>query len=480
MKSLVLSVNENITRLALIEEKKISEFLIENKKEQDYTGNFYKARIEDILENKGTFFVDIGLEKNAFLNLGKIKPKQNLCKNTEILVQVEKNPRDEKGASVILDYSLTGKNIVLLPNSKNISISNKIKEKKDIDRLKSIFSRFLENKDMGLIIRTSALNMSENDLKNEYLELLEKWHKILEIYYKSKVGTLIFSQNSLMEKLYREYLNEDIDEIIVDNEAIFNEIKNHISQKQLKIKISRYFKEKDIFDFYSYNIDIENALKKKLWLDSGAYLVIEKTEALISIDVNTGRNLEAESLQDLIFKTNLEAAREIPRQLRLRNLAGIIVIDFIDMKSEAERKEILKVLNENLKKDREKVEIVNFSSLNLVQLTRQRKGKELAAYYQEECPYCEGMGHIISSERAILNILKELTEISCDKDIKKIEIIAKKEFLKKIKQEIYSCLDKIFEIDKEINKKVKTSTREIIFLEDNSYVLNHYKINLGK
>ncbi|MCI7223853.1 ribonuclease E/G, partial [Fusobacterium sp.] len=153
MKSLILSVNEYIIRLALIEDGKISEFLIEDKKDQDYTGNFYKGKIEDVLENKENFFINIGLEKNAFLNLRKFKKRQNLYKDADILVQVEKNPRDEKGASVTLDYSIAGKNIVLLPNSRNISISNKIKNEKDIDRLKAIFSKV---KDVGLIIRTSA------------------------------------------------------------------------------------------------------------------------------------------------------------------------------------------------------------------------------------------------------------------------------------------------------------------------------------
>lgn len=467
MKSLILSVNEYIIRLALIEDGKISEFLIEDKKDQDYTGNFYKGKIEDVLENKENFFINIGLEKNAFLNLGKFKKRQNLYKDADILVQVEKNPRDEKGASVTLDYSIAGKNIVLLPNSRNISISNKIKNEKDIDRLKAIFSKV---KDVGLIIRTSASTVNENELQKEYLELLEKWNKILEIYSKSKVGTLIFSQNSIIDRLFRNYLDESVDELIVDDEENFNKIKEYVLQKDLKIKINRYFNERDIFEFYSYNIDIENALRKKLWLESGAYLVIEKTEALVSIDVNTGRSLEAKNLKELIFKTNLEAAKEIPRQLRLRNLAGIIIIDFIDMKSELERKEVLKVLKENLKKDSEKTEVINYSSLNLVQLTRQRRGKELAAYYLEECPYCNGTGNIISEDRAILNLLKELTVISSDVDISGVEVIAKKEFSKKIKQEFSKYIEKIFE---------KRSV-EIKFSENSSYLVNQYKINIWK
>lgn len=467
MKSLILSVNEYIIRLALIEDGKISEFLIEDKKDQDYTGNFYKGKIEDVLENKENFFINIGLEKNAFLNLGKFKKRQNLYKDADILVQVEKNPRDEKGASVTLDYSIAGKNIVLLPNSRNISISNKIKNEKDIDRLKAIFSKV---KDVGLIIRTSASTVNENELQKEYLELLEKWNKILEIYSKSKVGTLIFSQNSIIDRLFRNYLDESVDELIVDDEENFNKIKEYVLQKDLKIKINRYFNERDIFEFYSYNIDIENALRKKLWLESGAYLVIEKTEALVSIDVNTGRSIEEKNLKELIFKTNLEAAKEIPRQLRLRNLAGIIIIDFIDMKSELERKEVLKVLKENLKKDSEKTEVINYSSLNLVQLTRQRRGKELAAYYLEECPYCNGTGNIISEDRAILNLLKELTVISSDVDISGVEVIAKKEFSKKIKQEFSKYIEKIFE---------KRSV-EIKFSENSSYLVNQYKINIWK
>lgn len=470
MKKLILSVGDYRTEVALVEDSKLAELQIYDKNVQDLVGNFYRARIVDVVENLKAFFVDIGLEKKAFLTLEKIKLDKKLSIGDEILVQVNKNPRGEKGATLTLDYSLASKNLVLLPNSKTLSISRKIENEKDRERIRGIFSNL---KEIGLIVRTSAVNIDEFLLKKEYDELLQKWQEIEKNYLKAKKNKLVYSNNSMIEKLFREFFNEDIEELIVDDKNIFEEIKSYIAKERLydlERKISRYFKEEDIFDFYGINVDIENALRKKVWLDSGAYIVIEKTEALISIDVNSGRNLEEKDLRDTILKTNLEAAVEIPRQLRLRNLAGIIIIDFINMNLEADRKKVLKVFEENLKKDREKVEIVNFSKLDLLQLTRKRQGNDLAFYYQKICPHCEGTGLIISREKAILNILKELKEIKNERDIKKIEIKTSKEMFEELKNNFMIYIEKILE----------NTDKKIIFLEEKSYIDNRYEIILSK
>lgn len=467
MKKLILSAKQYIQKLALIEENKLSEFLVFGEKYEELAENFYKGRIKDIVPSINTIFIDIGLEKNAFLNITKSYKNIRFSVDDEIIVQVKKEERDEKGAELSLDYSLASKNLVLLVNSKKISFSNKIKDEKKIEKLKKIF----ENSEMGLIVRTSAVFETEGNLKKEYENLKLKWENIKKIASQSKSGKLIYSQNSLLEKLFREYFDESIDELVVDDESIYKEIRKYIDKnnlENLKSKIKRYFKEEDIFDFYSINVDIENALREKLWLRSGAYLVIEKTEAFVSIDVNTGQNTQNKDLEKSILYTNIEAAEEIPRQLRLRNLAGIVIIDFIDMKKSQNRNKVLEVLKENLKKDRLQTEVVNFSSLNLVQLTRKRHGKELASYFKEACPYCGGSGRVKSKEAIILEILKDIEKITEDRDILKIEIVANKKIIENIEKDFKKYIKNI------LNPRKK----EIIYMIDEN--IKEYEMNLYK
>lgn len=469
MKKLILSSEKYIKKLALIENDKISEILIEKEKEDEISGNFYKGRVVDIINGMESIFVDIGLEKNAFLNISKFKSEKKFAKNEDILVQIETEPRDEKGAKLTLDYSISSKNLVLLPNSKKISLSNKIKDKTERKRLEEIFS---DIKNMGLIIRTSAMSLKEEDLKKEYRDLILKWKKIEKLFKDAKTKKLVYSQNSLIEKLFQDYFDVETDELIVDDEESFQEIIKYIEDNNLislKGKVKRYFKDKDIFEYYGIDIELENALNRKVWLKSGAYLIIEKTEALISIDVNTGKNTENKNLEETIVKTNLEAAVEIVRQLRLRNLSGIIIIDFIDMKKDENKKLIIKTLENELKNDRMKTEIINFSTLNLMQLTRQRQGRELSSYFKKPCSYCEGTGFIKSEEAIILDVLKEIKEVTEARDIKKIEIISTKEIIKKIKLEFIEYIE-------EILKKRKIE----YYLLEKEEIKNNFEIKLFK
>ncbi|WP_022820179.1 Rne/Rng family ribonuclease [Fusobacterium russii] len=469
MKKLILSSEGYMKKLALIENNKISEILFEKKSENEISGNFYKGRVVDIINGMESIFVDIGLEKNAFLNISKFKNKKKFSKGEDILVQVEANPRDEKGAKLTLDYSISSKNLVLLPNSKQVSLSSKIRDKIERKYLEQIF---YDVEDIGLVVRTAAVSSKEEELRKEYEDLILKWRKIEKLFKEAKTKKLLYSQNSIIEKLFRDFFDANTDELIIDNEVIFEEVIKYIEENELdnlKIKVKKYFKEEDIFEHYGINIELENALNRKVWLNSGGYLVIEKTEALVSIDVNTGRNIENKNLEETIVKTNLEAAIEIVRQLRLRNLSGLIIIDFIDMKKNSNKKLILKTLENELKNDRMKTEIVNYSSLNLMQLTRQRQGQELSYYFRMPCSYCEGTGLMKSEEAIILDILKEIKEISKDDDIKKVEIISGKEIIKKIKLEIIEYIEGVL-------KKKKIICR----LVEKDGIRNNFEISLFK
>ncbi|MDC7954614.1 ribonuclease E/G [Fusobacterium simiae] len=456
-KYLILSKSVYEIKLALLENDKLDEMYIEGNNQKEITGNIYKGKITDILNNGEVIFVDIGLEKKAFLSFENKKdiPKFNI--DDSLIVQVETEPRDEKGARLTLDYSINGENLVLLPKSKNISISKKIKDIDEINKLKNIFL----NIDNGLIFRTNSEGKSEDELAKEY-KALEKIKNHINRNFKKKNIGILYDVNSILKKAVT-LLDETIEEFIIDDMNIFEKIKSLLIEAgkiDLIKKLKKYFKDEDIFEYYNINSQIERALNRKVWLDSGAYLVIEKTEALISIDVNTGQNIGNKTSQELIFQTNLEATKEIARQIKLRNLAGIIIVDFIDMKKFSDKKKILDELKKYLGRDRVEINSVEYANLGLIQFTRKRQGEELALYYKEKCLYCEGTGYFLSKERIILNLLEDLNSQikSCD-IINKIVIKAKKDIIKELNKYIDN------------NKKIEC-------IEDNNFYKLGYKMEL--
>ena len=454
-KYLILSKSVYETKLALLEDNKLDEMYIERNNKKEITGNIYKGKVVDILNNGEIIFVDIGLEKNALLSFENKKdiPKYNI--DDKLIVQVETEPRDEKGAKLTLDYSINGENLVLLPKSKNLSISKKIKDIEEVNRLKNIFL----STDNGLILRTNSEGKSEENLLEEYRRLENVDNQINKDFEKINVG-LLYDVNSILKKVVALF-DDSIEKFIIDDEHIFKEIKyllEEIGKKDLIKKLRKYFKDEDIFEYYNINSQIERALDRKVYLDSGAYIIIEKTEALISIDVNTGQNTGNKTSQELIFQTNLEATKEIARQIKLRNLAGIIIIDFIDMKKFSNKKRILEKFKKYLSKDKVEINSVEYTNLGLIQFTRKRQGKELALYYREKCQYCEGIGYFLSKDRIILNLLEDLNNQIKSQDIKKIVIRTKKDIIK------------------ELNKYIDNN--KIEYLEDNNFYKIGYKMEL--
>ena len=454
-KYLILSKSVYETKLALLEDNKLDEMYIERNNQKEISGNIYKGKVVDILNNGEIIFVDIGLEKNALLSFENKKdiPKYNI--DDKLIVQVETEPRDEKGAKLTLDYSINGENLVLLPKSKNLSISKKIKDIEEVNRLKNIFL----STDNGLILRTNSEGKSEENLLEEYRRLENIDNQINKDFEKINVG-LLYDVNSILKKVVVLF-DDSIEKFIIDDEHIFKEIKyllEEIGKKDLIKKLRKYFKDEDIFEYYNINSQIERALDRKVYLDSGAYIIIEKTEALISIDVNTGQNTGNKTSQELIFQTNLEATKEIARQIKLRNLAGIIIVDFIDMKKFSDRKRVLEEFKKYLSEDKAEINSVEYTNLGLIQFTRKRQGKELALYYREKCQYCEGIGYFLSKDRIILNLLEDLNNQIKSQDIKKIEIRTKKDIIK------------------ELNKYIDNN--KIEYIEDNNFYKIGYKMEL--
>ena len=454
-KYLILSKSAYETKLALLEDNKLDEMYIERNNQKEITGNIYKGKVVDILNNGEIIFLDIGLEKNALLSFENKKniPKFNV--DDRLIVQIETEPRDEKGAKLSLDYSINGENLVLLPKSKNISISKKIKDIEEVNRLKNIFL----NIDNGLILRTNSEGKSEESLLEEYKDLKSIQNQINKEFEKINIG-LLYDVNSILKKAATLFDNS-IEEFIIDDNTIFEKIKFLLKETEKKVLIKRlrkYFKDEEIFEYYNINLQIERALDRKVYLDNGAYIIIEKTEALISIDVNTGQNTGNKTSQELIFQTNLEATKEIARQIKLRNLAGIIIVDFIDMKKISDRKRLLEEFKKYLSEDRVEINSVEYTNLGLIQFTRKRQGKELALYYREKCQYCDGTGYFLSRDRIILNLLEDLSSQIKSQDIKKILVKTKKDVIK------------------ELNKYIDNN--KIEYIEDNNFYKIGYKMEL--
>lgn len=488
MNQIVINIDEFQSRAAIIEDEKVVEVLIEREEERRINANIYKGKVANVLPGMESAFVNIGLEKNAFLYVNDLREFEEkyldgICNSErpiediltvgdEVVVQVLSEPRGTKGARVTTHYTIPGKYLVLMPNNNYIAISKKIKEEEERNRLEEIV-RDLKPENMGVIIRTAAQGKSIFHFEREMEYLVKKWEDIEKKTSTAKIGEVLYKDNGIVATVLRDIFSNEIDELVIDNEEAYWEVIDYInafSEKILKTKIKLYNDDEiGIFERYGIEKEIENALKEEVRLECGGYLVIQKTEALISIDVNTGKNTGSYNLEQTVLNTNLEAAREIPRQLRLRNLGGIIIIDFIDMRLEEDKLKVLEALEQNLSKDRIKNNIVHFTDLGLIEMTRKRTGKPLYNYFQERCPMCEGTGKIKSKDSVIHEMMTEIKECAKDEDINIIKVILSKK-LKIAFKELYFDFVEDF---------VKNRKKKII-LEENSQNDYSYEIILMK
>lgn len=476
MNRIIISANDFQRKAAIIEDDRVVEVFNERDDESNITKNIYKGKVANVLPGMESAFVDIGLKKNTFLFIDDLrefeekylnglvnseKPIEDLLNvGDQVVVQVLNVPRGNKGARVTTNFTIPGKYLVLMPNSDHIAISKKIEEETERKRLQNIFEEIMPNK-MGVIIRTAAKEKSIYHFEREISYLVKKWQEIEKRISKSKIGEILYNDNDIVIKILRDVLNNTIDEIVVDNEEVYLDIIDYInafSEGKSKTKVKLFYGDQKIFEEYNIDKEIDKALQKEVRLDCGGYLVIEKTEALVSIDVNTGRNTGSYNLENTVLNTNLEAAKEIPKQLRIRNLSGIIIIDFIDMKLQEDKDLVIEKLELELKKDRLKNNIVHFTDLGLIEMTRKRVGRNLSYFYQEDCPRCNGLGKIKSVEGTIESIIKELKDVSNEIDIKIVYLKSTKEIIEKIKDVYYDILKNYF---KNRGKKLELTAEEV-------------------
>jgi ribonuclease G len=425
-------------RIALVESGNLTEFHLQRPTEKGLMGNIYLGRVVRVLPGMQAAFVDIGLERTGFLYVDDIftapaeRQKQPLSvesfdknhalpessppngrrhvipnievllkEGQEIMVQVSKDPIGTKGARLTCHITLPGRNLVFIPQTSHIGISRKIVEEETRDSLRSLIEK-LRPKDVGFIVRTVAKHASEDDIEADMEFLMLLWDEVQDRAKTSRIPSLVYEDLDITLRSVRDLFTSDVDYLIIDNQLSYDKLIQFVNTftPQLKNKISLYRGELPLFEAYGIDVEISKALEKKVWLRSGGYIIIENTEALAVIDVNTGRFVGKDDLSETIFKTNMEAAKEIAYQLRLRNIGGIIIIDFIDMEDEQHREELFNTFKGAVKKDKSRINILKLSEFGLVQMTRKRHSENLNQMMCEPCHYCAGEG-VLKSRRTI-------------------------------------------------------------------------------
>ena len=423
-KKIIVNCNNRATRVAILENGKLVELYIERPLEHRIVGNLYKGIVANVLPGMQAAFVDIGLEKNAFLYVDDVytdihndetpPPSRSAIEKLlkvgeEIIVQVVKEPFGNKGARVTGQITLPGRYLVLVPGADYIGVSRRIESQTEKERLRREAEKIRPD-DIGLIVRTVAEGADEQSLAQDLQFLMQLWHRVLARFQQKTAPAILYQDLALTCRIARDLFVEDFSSFLIDDEHEYEKVLEILDcfSTQLKKKVRFYDRAEPIFERFGVEKELEKALQSQVWLKSGGYLVFDETEALTVIDVNTGRYTGRRNLADTILKTNLEAAEEIARQIRLRDIGGIIIVDFIDMTIEEHRKKVLSRLNESIKHDRTKTYVLGLTSLGLVEMTRKKVRQDLSEVLQQHCPYCNGRGRVFTPLAASTRIEREL------------------------------------------------------------------------
>jgi len=445
------------TRVALVENGQIAELYVERSSDRGITGNIYKGRVVRVLPGMQAAFVDINLEKAAFLYVSDVhhamedierlfmtsceagesqepseesgeppgdesqeapimKPdftevpiEDRLQEGQDILVQVAKEPIGHKGARITTHITIPGRNLVLMPTMDHVGVSRRIENEKERKRLRELMCAIKPPR-CGCIVRTAAEGAEPEKLQSELDFLLKLWENIHRRSANAPVPSVVYQEIDITLRAVRDLFTKEVDRLVIDSENEYRKILNFTEafMPSLQNVVERHEGDEPIFDAYGIEMEVQRALSRKIWLKSGGYIVIEMTEALTAIDVNTGRYVGKRNLEETILKTNLEAVKEIAYQLRLRNIGGIIIIDFIDMEKENNREKVFNALKEAMRKDKSKTNILRMSDLGLIEMTRKRTKESIGRVLCEPCFYCEGEGYLKSKQTVCYEILREM------------------------------------------------------------------------
>jgi ribonuclease G len=503
---LIINTRPHETRVALVENGVAVELYIEKKTGQELMGNIYRGRVVRVLPGMQAAFVDIGHERTAFLyvsdvhkdilELKQMMLQHNIGNNNEdnifleksngiepdtrakisfniedlllegqvIMVQVSKEPLGTKGARLTSYVTLPGRNIVLMPTVNHIGVSRRIEEQEERERLRNIIHE-IRPANIGFIARTASEGADKHKLKSEMDFMLKLWTNIQERMEKSSSPGLLYKDLTVSLRAVRDLFTREVDRLMIDSGEEYENIMKFIEAfaPRLKYSVELYNGIDPIFDTYGIEIEISRALEKKIWLKSGGHVVIELTEALAAIDVNTGSYVGKRNLEETILKTNLEAVKEIAYQLRIRNIGGLIVIDFIDMAKKSNRDRVFMTLKESLKKDKAKTHILRMSELGLIEMTRKRTRENLSRLLSEACFYCEGRGTLKSRQTICYEIFRDLErETASSLEDGDIYIQVNPEIDKVLKEEEQQS---VMDLERRINRRIIIRAEENLHIE---------------
>ena len=463
------------TRIAILEEGRLSELFWERRSSGNIVGNIYKARVENVLPGISSAFMDIGLDKNAYIYISDVLGNQKdgieklLKKDQEVMVQVTKDAIGTKGMKVTMDVSLPGRYLVLTPFQDFVGVSKSIEDDAERKRLSEIMRKISDSKMLGTkgcIVRTEAEGATEEELKREVEYLLKMWESIQTRYDTSRPPALLHKDMDMTMQVARDILSEDTSIYMLDNKDDFHNVQELALKisPDLKDRVKFYDNKTPIFKAFNIEKDIDELRRVKVPLPNGGSIIIQEAESLCAIDVNTGRFTGNKSQEETVTATNIEAAAEVARQLRLRNIGGIIVIDFIDMKKASNRHKVVQALEGAVSRDRAKIRILPITRLGLVEMTRERKRVSTVSLLTEECPECHGCGRVLSSESIRIKIQREIHNITMGRPGGNLRIVTHPILCEVLRK-------KLAMIEKNVHRSVKLAADPQLTWEDYRIIL---------
>jgi ribonuclease G len=462
-REIVINSNEHESRIAVLDDAQVAELWVERSRQRTVVGNIYKGRVTKVLPGMQSAFVDLGLGRDAFLYVSDViedledyehvghedphfeeetppppRPEASIAdllrEGQEIVVQVSKDSIAGKGARITTHITLPGRFLVYMPTVGHVGVSRRIENEEERLRLKDLLEATRNSYPGGFIVRTAGEGRGEDDFRADLKYLTDLWGQIKRRSEKASAPTAIHHDLDLILRTIRDVLAPEVKTVWVDSEEQYERIVEFLDEMQpaMVSRVRLYRREEPIFDAFGIEPEIERALKSKVWLKSGGYIVINQTEALVAIDVNTGKYVGKKNLEETVFRTNMEAIREIVRQVRLRDLGGIIVLDFIDMEDLENRARVFEGLEQEIRKDRSKTKILQISEFGLVEMTRKRVRQSLERSLTQPCPYCAGSGRVKSNVTILLELWRQLMKLQ--------DVHEGEEVIVRVNPEIYQLL----------------------------------------
>ena len=489
---ILINVTPREIRVAVVENGMLQEVHIERASRRGYVGNIYKGRVLRVMPGMQAAFVDVGLERAAFLHASDIllpavrggedaaepepapaaTPPINALvhEGQEVVVQVVKDPIGTKGARLSTQLSIPSRYLVLLPHTRVLGVSARIEDEAERSRLRELLGAASREQPAGYIVRTNAEGQSDAALREDVDYLGRLWRAVQEQAGRARVGQCIYEDLSLPTRALRDLMHDEVEKVRVDSRETFERMLNFARQfmPELAERVEHYPGERPIFDLYGAEDEIQRALRKEVPLKSGGHLIVDQTEAMTTIDVNTGSFLGQRNLEETVYRTNLEAAQAVARQLRLRNLGGIIIIDFIDMTDPEHRRQVLRTLEKSLSRDHAKTTVYDFSPLGLVEMTRKRTVESLERQLSETCPQCSGRGSVKTAETVTYEVFREITRAVRQFDAARLLVIASPKVVARITEEESAA---VAELEEFLGKTIRFQADEQYLQEQFDVVL---------